>query len=92
MLTKITTLVALNMLYAQAVVTPGNLLGGDAAGPTNYPLATTVLPAPGTTTSAVAWYGGYQCIRQGFAYTFPGVNNLAASPPTALLTTISATM
>ena len=91
MLTKITTLVALNMYYAQAVVTPGNLLGGSAAAPTNYPLATTVLPSPGTTTSAVAWYGGYQCIRQGFAYTFPGVNG-AGTPPTALLATASATM
>jgi hypothetical protein len=91
MLTKITTLVALNMYYAQAVITPGSLIGGTPAAPTKFPLATTILPTPGTTTSTPDWYGGYKCIRQGFAYTFPGVNG-AGTPPTALSATTSATM
>jgi hypothetical protein len=78
------------MLYAQAVVTPGNTLSGTAALPAGYPLATTILTTIPATNDQT-FYGGYLCIRQGFAFTFPGVNG-AGTPPTALLATTSATM
>jgi len=89
MLTKITTLVALNMLYAQAVITPGVVIAGTAALPTGYPLATTALTGAAITAyTATIWYGGYLCIRQGDNWTYPGIN--AAGQ--AMVAAASATM
>jgi len=42
MLSKITTLAAMNMFSAQAV-SPGHMLGGDASAPLNFPMATTTI-------------------------------------------------
>lgn len=80
MLTKITTLIALHMWHAEAVITPGTTIGGTAGAPTGYPKAVTVISSVPATNLLV---GGYDCIRQGLFWNFPGTNG-AGSPPTAL--------
>lgn len=86
MLSKISTMMAVNMFYAKAA-TPGKTIDGTLDTPSGYPLGT-----PMTTPDAYPLFkGGYDCIRSGYYWTFPGTNG-SGTPPTALSTTASATI
>jgi len=85
MLTKIALLAAV----AQAVVTPGNRLGGTAASPTQYVAWVTASAETATNNYANK---GYACVRKGWVYAFPmatTANNAITVPNTTQTTTIN---